>query len=181
MKLENIVLDCDVRNVFVAGYDKETIQANKPAMMYRYVNEKLPCKSRELYARDTNALYVLNKFLKKISMEKDEYTQIKIYIHPSLFDKITLGRYKYWVETGETQTGTKLADKELEQWVEFVNLYKEVFSKISWYKTKLLAGAKAYKYNKQEMMYGNGVYTQLHDRLLKKSEEDLNKKLLENM
>ena len=114
-------------------------------------------------------------------MEKDEYTQIKIYIHPSLFDKITLGRYKYWVETGETQTGTKLADKELEQWVEFVNLYKEVFSKISWYKTKLLAGAKAYKYNKQEMMYGNGVYTQLHDRLLKKSEEDLNKKLLENM
>ena len=45
MKLENIVLDCDVRNVFVAGYDKETIQQGKPAMMYRYVNEKLPCKS----------------------------------------------------------------------------------------------------------------------------------------
>jgi hypothetical protein len=104
-----------------------------------------------------------------------------VYVHPSLFDKITQGRYKYWVETGMTQTGSKLADKELEQWVQFVELYKEVFSKISWYKTRLLAGAKAYKYNKQEMMYGNGVYAQLHNRLILQTEKDLNKKLLESM
>ena len=179
-KLENIIIDGDVRNVFTAYYSKEDAKQNNNCKLYRFTTEKLPCDSSELYAKDTNALYILNRYLAKIIDNKQEYKQIKIYLNNSLYDKISSGKYKYWIENGRTQTGTIIAQKELEQWKIFVSLYKEVFTKINWYRTNLF-NVKDFKYNKEEMNYGRIVYNDLHNRLIKKAEEDLNKKIFKSM
>lgn len=178
-KLNNIIIVGDVRNVFTSYYDKENIES-KDCKMFRFTNDKLPCASSELYAKDTNALYILNKYLAKIIENKKEYKQVKIYLNKSLYGKISTGKYKYWVENGMTQTGTVLDKKELEQWEIFVRLYRQVFTKINWYHTDLF-NAKSFKYNKQEMDFGRDVYLQLHSKLIKKAEEDLNKKIFGNV
>ena len=70
--------------------------------------------------------------------------------------------------------------EEIEQWKIFVQLYKEVFTKISWYQTKLFE-VKVFKYNKEEMNYGRAIFNRLHSKLIKKAEEDLNKKIFNKM
>lgn len=175
-KFENIIIEGDVRNVFTSYYSKQDTIELIPYKMYRFTSAKLPCSSSELYAKDTNALYILNKYLSKIIENKDEYKQIKIYLNSSLYNKITTGKYKYWVENKMTQSGTPLASKEVDQWINFAKLYKEVFTKINWYQTKLFE-MKEFKYNKNEMNYGREVYRQLHFKLIQKAEEDLKRKL----
>ena len=59
-------------------------------------------------------------------------------------------------------------------------MYKEVFTKINWYKTNLF-GVKDFKYNKEEMDYGRMIYNKLHANLIKKAEEDLSRKIFNNM
>ena len=179
-KLENIIIDGDVRNVFTAYYSKEEAKNYDNCKLYRFTSEKLPCTSAEVYAKDTNALYILNRYLSKIIDDKANYKQIRIYLNNSLCDKIISGKYKYWVENGKTQTGTIISQKELDQWKIFVSLYKEVFTKINFYKTNLF-GVKDFKYNKEEMEYGRQVYNKLHANLIKKAEEDLNRKIFNNM
>lgn len=177
--LENIIIDSDVRNVFMTYYSKDDIISNGASKLFRCTSEKLPCSSGEVFAKDTNALYMLNRCLAKIVDNKQEYKQIKIYLNKSLYNKIVTGKYKYWVENGMTQTGTPLASKELEQWKIFVRLYKEVFTKINWYNTDLF-NAKTFQYCKEEMEYGRIRYNELHKLLLKKKEEDC-KKLFNKM
>ena len=179
-KFENIIIDGDVRNIFTACYSKEDAQKQNDCTLYRFTSNKLPCTSSEVYAKDTNALYILNRYLAKIIENKEDYKQIKVYLNPSLYNKISGGKYKHWVETGKTQTGTVLAQKEIEQWKIFVQLYKEVFTKISWYQTKL-SEVKVFKYNKEEMNYGRAIFNRLHSKLIKKAEEDLNKKIFNKM
>ena len=179
-KFENIIIDGDVRNVFTACYSKQDAKEYKDCKLYRFTSKKLPCESSELYAKDTNALYILNRYLAKIIDNKEDYKQIIIYLNPSLYDKISSEKYKYWVENGMTQSGTVLAKKEIEQWKIFVNLYKEVFTKINWRRTKLFE-VKEFKYNKEEMNYGRIVYNKLHASLIKKAEEDLSKKIFNKM
>lgn len=179
-KLENIIIDGDVRNVFTAYYSKENAKNHDDCKLYRFTSEKLPCKSSEIYAKDTNALYILNRYLSKIIDDKANYKQIRIYVNNSLYDKISSGKYKFWVENGKTQSGTVISQKELEQWRIFVSLYKEVFTKINWYKTNLF-GVKDFKYNKEEMNYGRMIYNKLHANLIKKAEEDLSRKIFNNM
>lgn len=179
-KFENIIIDGDVRNVFTACYSKEAAKNHNDCTLYRFTSKKLPCTSSELYAKDTNALYILNRYLSKIIENKKDYKQIKIYLNPSLYNKISSGKYKFWVENGKTQSGSILAVKEIEQWKIFVQLYKEVFTKISWYQTKLFE-VKSFKYNKEEMNYGRIIFNRLHSKLIKKAEEDLNKKIFNNM
>lgn len=176
-KFENIIIDGDVRNIFTSYYSKQDIIELVPYKMYRFTSAKLPCSSSEMYAKDTNALYILNKYLAKIIENKGEYKQIKIYVNSSLYNKITTGKYKYWVENKATQSGTPLADKEYEQWARFAELYKEVFTKINWYQTRLF-DMKDFKYNKDEMNYGREVYRQLHFKLIQKAEEDLKRNLM---
>lgn len=173
---ENIIIDSDVRNVFTSCYSKDSAINKEQCKLYRYTSNRLPCSSAEMFARDTNALYILNKYLSKIIDNKDDYKQIKIYLNTSLHNKIESGRYKYWVETGYTQTGKTIANKELEQWKIFALLYGQVFTKITFKDSKLLT-MKEYKYNKEEMEYGREVYNRIHERLIKKAEEDLHKKI----
>ncbi len=175
--LENIIIDGDVRNIFTAHYSKEDSKTLTPCKLYRFTNQKLPCTSAEIYAKDTNALYILNRYLAKIIENKDEYKQIKVYLNTSLYNKIVTGKYKHWVETGETLSGTTLDTKEVNEWRVFVNLYAQVFTKITFYRTDLFS-MKNFKYNKEEMEYGRVVYNKLHGMLIKKAEEDLNKKLM---
>lgn len=180
-KYENIIIDGDVRNIFTAYYSKNSAMNNKDCKLYRFTSEKLPCASGELYAKDTNALYILNKYLAKIIDSKDEYKQIKIYLNSSLFNKISSGKYKYWVETGKTQSGAVLEKKELDEWKIFVQLYRKVFTKINWYQTSLFEVKGNYKFNKEEMNYGREIYCALHKKLIKKAEQDLNKKIFNKM
>ena len=179
-KFENIIIDGDVRNIFTACYSKEDAKNYANCTLERFTSKKLPCTNSELYAKDTNALYILYRYLSKIIENKKDYNQIKIYINPSLYSKINTGKYKFWVENGKTQSGNMLATKEIEQWKIFVQLYKEVFTKINWYQTRLFE-VKIFKYNKEEMNYGRAIYNKLHNRLIKKAEEDLNKKIFNNM
>lgn len=176
-KLENIIIDGDVRNVFTAYYSKQAAIDTEKCKIFRFTSEKLPCKSAELFAKDTNALYILNRYLSKIIDDKDNYKQIKIYISPSLYGKISTGKYKYWVETGKTQSGTPIAQKELNEWKIFATLYGQVFTKITFYRNNLFE-MKDFKYNKEEMKYGRTIFLKLHGMLIKKAEEDLNKKLM---
>ena len=180
-KFENIIIDGDVRNIFTAHYSKDSAMNNKDCKLFRFTNDKLPCASSEVYAKDTNALYILNKYLAKIIDSKDEYKQIKIYLNSSLYGKISSGKYKYWVESGMTQSGVKLSKKELDEWKIFVQLYRKVFTKINWYNTTLFEVKSTYKFNKEEMSYGREIYNVLHSRLIKKAESDLNKKIFNNM
>ena len=180
-KFENIIIDGDVRNIFTACYSKEDAQKQNDCTLYRFTSNKLPCTSSEVYAKDTNALYILNKYLAKIIDSKDEYKQIKIYLNSSLFNKISSGKYKYWVETGKTQSGAVLEKKELDEWKIFVQLYRKVFTKINWYQTSLFEFKSNYKFNKEEMNYGRAIFNRLHSKLIKKAEEDLNKKIFNKM
>ena len=91
-KFENIIIDSDVRNVFTACYSKEDAQKRNDCTLYRFTSAKLPCTSSEVYAKDTNALYILNRYLAKIIENKEEYKQIKIYLNPSLYNKISGGK-----------------------------------------------------------------------------------------
>lgn len=180
-KFENIIIDGDVRNIFTACYSKEDAQKQNDCTLYRFTSNKLPCTSSEVYAKDTNALYILNKYLAKIIDSKDEYKQIKIYLNSSLFNKINSGKYKYWIETGKTQSGAVLEKKELDEWKIFVQLYRKVFTKINWYQTSLFEFKSNYKFNKEEMNYGRAIFNRLHSKLIKKAEEDLNKKIFNKM
>lgn len=180
-KFENIIIDGDVRNIFTACYSKEDAQKQNDCTLYRFTSNKLPCASSEVYAKDTNALYILNKYLAKIIDSKDEYKQIKIYLNSSLFNKISSGKYKYWIETGKTQSGAVLEKKELDEWKIFVQLYRKVFTKINWYQTTLFEVKGTYKFNKEEMNYGREIYCTLHKKLIKKAEQDLNKKIFNKM
>ena len=180
-KFENIIIDGDVRNIFTACYSKEDAQKQNDCTLYRFTSNKLPCSSSEVYAKDTNALYILNKYLAKIIDSKDEYKQIKIYLNSSLFNKISSGKYKYWIETGKTQSGAVLEKKELDEWKIFVQLYRKVFTKINWYQTSLFEFKSNYKFNKEEMNYGRAIFNRLHSKLIKKAEEDLNKKIFNKM
>ena len=180
-KFENIIIDGDVRNIFTACYSKEDAQKQNDCTLYRFTSNKLPCTSSEVYAKDTNALYILNKYLAKIIDSKDEYKQIKIYLNSSLFNKISSGKYKYWIETGKTQSGAVLEKKELDEWKIFVQLYRKVFTKINWYQTSLFEFKSNYKFNKEEMNYGRAIFNRLHSKLIKKAEEDLNKKIFNKM
>lgn len=180
-KFENIIIDGDVRNIFTACYSKEDAQKQNDCTLYRFTSNKLPCASSEVYAKDTNALYILNKYLAKIIDSKDEYKQIKIYLNSSLFNKINSGKYKYWIETGKTQSGAVLEKKELDEWKIFVQLYRKVFTKINWYQTSLFEFKSNYKFNKEEMNYGRAIFNRLHSKLIKKAEEDLNKKIFNKM
>ena len=180
-KFENIIIDGDVRNIFTAHYSKESAMNNKDCKLFRFTSEKLPCTSSEIYAKDTNALYILNKYLAKIIDSKDEYQQVRVYVNSSLYNKISSGKYKYWVETGKTQSDTVWEKKELDEWKIFVQLYRKVFTKINWYKTTLFEAKGTYKFNKEEMDYGREIYYALHKKLIKKAEQDLNKKIFNNM
>ena len=62
-KFENTIIDGDVRNVFTACYSKQDDKEDKDCKLYRFTSKKLPCESSELYAKDTNALYILNRYL----------------------------------------------------------------------------------------------------------------------
>ena len=180
-KFENIIIDGDVRNIFTACYSKEDAQKQNDCTLYRFTSNKLPCASSEIYAKDTNALYILNRYLAKIIENKEDYKQIKIYLNSSLFNKISSGKYKYWIETGKTQSGAVLEKKELDEWKIFVQLYRKVFTKINWYQTSLFEFKSNYKFNKEEMNYGRVIFNRLHSKLIKKAEEDLNKKIFNKM
>ena len=81
-KFENIIIDGDVRNIFTACYSKEDAQKQNDCTLYRFTSNKLPCASSEVYAKDTNALYILNRYLAKIIENKENYKQIKVYLNP---------------------------------------------------------------------------------------------------
>ena len=80
-KFENIIIDGDVRNIFTACYSKEDAQKQNDCTLYRFTSNKLPCTSSEVYAKDTNALYILNRYLAKIIENKEDYKQIKVYLN----------------------------------------------------------------------------------------------------
>ena len=69
-KFENIIIDGDVRNIFTACYSKEDAKNYANCTLERFTSKKLPCASSELYAKDTNALYILNRYLSKIIENK---------------------------------------------------------------------------------------------------------------
>ena len=52
-----------------------------------------------------------------------------------------------------------------------------MFTKINWYQTSLFEVKGNYKFNKEEMNYGREIYCALHKKLIKKAEQDLNKKI----
>ena len=76
-KFENIIIDGDVRNIFTACYSKEDAQKQNDCTLYRFTSNKLPCTSSEVYAKDTNALYILNRYLAKIIENKEDYIRAK--------------------------------------------------------------------------------------------------------
>ena len=162
---ENIMLISDSKNVYACNFSKENIRNKDNVKIIRFINNKLPCQHNELYSKDTNALYVLNKYLQKIDMlsnnEKDTSQVTKIYVSYSLYKKITSGIYKYWITTGYTKSGKELDAREINEWKNFVDAYKKVFTKVKFYSNTLF-GAKQFKFNQQEMSYCQAINKKLN-------------------
>lgn len=181
---ENIILIGDNKNVYISYFSKEQIKSNSTVKIIRFLNDKLPCNGNELYAKDTNALYVVNKFLTKISQmidtDLDNCATIKLYVNDSLYKKIINGKYKYWINTGMTKSGSKLDAKEVQEWKNFTEIYSKVFSRVEFANTTVYS-AKQFRYNQEEMKYGQAISKALHAHLAKIKQQELEKNIMENM
>lgn len=175
-KYENIIVTGDNKNVYACNFSKEDIKNNSKATIIRYINDKLPCQNNEWYSKDTNALYVINKYLKKIAIlsnKGESIPQVKIYVNDSLYKKITSGIYKVWIETGYTKSGKQLDAKEVDEWVNFVNAYKEVFTKVKFFSNTVYS-YKQFKFNQEEMKYGQAINNKLKKYLLLEQQKSFN-------
>lgn len=177
INLQNTIITGENDMVYVASYNDKTMNKALNVSRSRYTEEKLPCSS-EVYAKDTNALYVVNKHLAKlakvIDMKLDNETIIfYINVDDSLYSKIIKGTYKYWMQTGKTMTGKDLDIKEIKQWEEFSVLYSKVFTRVKFNSNRVFK-YKDVKYNRSGVKVGAKIYEELRSliKTAKKAKEE---------
>lgn len=179
--LQNIIITSNQRIVIGCNYSNDLVINQEFNKVKCTKFTKLPCVNNEVFTKNINTLFVVNKYLRKIKESIKDNPKIfcRIILDHQLQSMITKGTYKYWVLNGTTESTNKKIDTlELETWRDFALLYSQVFYNVTFSSLNIYL-SKNIQFNKQNIEFGQVVINTMYEEI-KRNEQKALEELLNN-
>ncbi len=164
---QNIIITCSHHIIMGCNYSNDLVAENNISKAQCTKFTKLLCTNNESFSDTTNAIYVVNKYLKKIKEELPNNSKIhsRIIIDHKIYSAITKGTYKYWILNGKTETTNRqINEVELNTWKEFASLYSELFAHVVFMSLNLMLQSKP-KYNVKNVLFGQTIINAMNKQI----------------